>query len=169
MINKIAGAFAALALLLGGVLAGATPAQAVGPDWAAAWVAPSHVAIVETPAMAARRAAIDCPDLYICLWKDINFAGGRWQFHENTVQGWPNWSFSLRSSPPPAGINNTSSSWVNNMGFTMDLYDDDYCNYQQGSHWFRELAVYQVATAQGSDWNDRISALGWVGRSNFNC
>jgi hypothetical protein len=152
-----------------------SPAQASVPDWDAVshssvvvvgdgWQfhPASAVQTVETPAMAAKRSAADCAALgfFFCTWKDINYTGLWWAFSQTTINSWYNYSFSFRSSPPPAGINNTGSSWVNDTTFTMYLFDDVNCDHINGLGWLRDLAPGHVATAQGSDWNDRVSAIG---------
>lgn len=163
MINKIAGLFAALALVAGVTLAGAQPAMALPIEHA-----PSHLYTVETPEMAARRAAADCDWSRICMWVDINFTGKRWDFTDSFIVNRPNFSFSLRSSScgAPNCINNQGSSWVNNLSYNIRLFDDSFCDHLYGLPWYRDIAPGQNATAQGSDWNDRVSAFGWIGRTD---
>lgn len=168
-----------------------SPAKASVPNWDAApsaakmaaieaagqpaqgegWAFRPARATVETPAMAAKRAASDCAALgfFFCTWKDTNYSGLWWAFSQNTINGWYNYSFSFRSSPPPGGINNTGSSWVNNTTHSMRLFDDVNCDPLNGLAWYRDMTPGQQAVGGGSDWNDRVSAIGWIIRTAVDC
>jgi len=155
------------ALLIGAQFTSMTAAAASTGAWPAGsvsigYTAPRHFG--EIPSAAMRRALSDCPGARFCAWHGINYTSTRTEY--------ANAQLSVGVSLPGSGHNNTGSSWYNNFGcgsgcspsdLTVWLYESSNCHDNLGTEvWSRHLARGQTATAQGSDWNDRVSSY------NFN-
>lgn len=139
-----------------------TPAQAVHRTTIdAAGVIHSYAAprlVGETHQQAVQRNLGQCPSAYFCAWHLY-----QWQGTFTAYRGvYMNGGYSL----PGTGDNNTASSWFNNIDCPncppdngrVFLYDDPHCN---SYPWYRLMVRGQVASAEGSDWNDRVSAYNY--------
>jgi hypothetical protein len=111
------------------------------------------VLLVAGGASPARAVSGDCPVNRFCAWHQINYTGTMTVYYWTDVQN--------GVSLPGSGHNNTGSSWINR--FTTNdtahivlLIDTDNCI--TTGVWYRQLNPGQAATAQGSDWNDRVSS-----------
>jgi hypothetical protein len=149
------------ALLVAGLFQ--SPAQAVHRTTVdAAGVMHSYSAprlVGETHEQAVRRNLGQCPEAYFCAWHLY-----QWQGEFDAYAGvYMNGGFSL----PGTGDNNTASSWFNNIacggGCGVDsgkvyLYDDAHC---LSYPWYRGMVRGQIASAEGSDWNDRVSSYNY--------
>lgn len=118
----------------------------------------------QTPEQAARAGYADCPGNYFCTWHGYAGAGTS-LFYPNSVM-----QYYAGIYLPGSGENNTGSSWYNLLGTgtsctcTVWLYDTEYC-----AGWKRSLTKGAIATAQGSDWNDRVSSYSTQNYISTNC
>jgi hypothetical protein len=129
--------------------------------------ATNHVvnSMMESPAVAARRSLSDCASLggfFFCTWLDINGGGTRWSFNYTKFDTWINNAVSYQGS----ALNNEASSWVNLTPYTITIFDSQFCYF---TAWNRNLVSGAQATAQGSDWNDKVSGMGKVNMPHEPC
>ncbi len=188
--NKIKMVAAALAVVLGALLAGATPAHASVPDWDAktgvggiVWEQATADKLraqgyaVHTPAeWAALKAYTPCPPRppagsteYFCLWNGYSYGGSRWAIPASWLQDTNGVNAINGLSFYGSGINNASKSWMNNTYYDVRLFDNDSC---QNSGWYRNLAAGGVAVQDGSgdaDWENRISSISTVWDAGTYC
>lgn len=147
-----------------------TPAQAVHRTTIdAAGVIHSYAAprlVGETHQQAVKRNLGQCGSDKFCAWHLYQWQGEFDQYYPAVLQFQ---GYSL----PGTGDNNTASSWFNNSACgagcgptdrIVYLYDSSNCiSYP----WYRSMVRGQVASAEGSDWNDRVSS--YNGTLNNGC
>lgn len=123
-------------------------------------------ALTLTTATPAHAAEEDCPEIqnvgYVCLWKWINFEGGRWQAKLETIADLPAngsrpagcWNLADSTFGSPhlgAPVNNESASLViepDSYPFTVQFYDWVNCNTSQSSFlWTRSAHNTYTAIA----------------------
>ena len=146
------------------------PAQAVVPTTVDAqgvthgWSAPRLVG--ETREDALRRSLGQCGSDKFCAWHGYQWTGDYDQYYPAVLQFQ---GYSL----PGTGDNNTASSWFNNStcgaGCNPEtrrvfLYDSSNC---VSYPWYRSMVRGQIASAEGSDWNDRVSS--YNGQLDLGC
>jgi hypothetical protein len=160
-----------VSLFFGLQFTGMVAAQASVPAHATAvagvmhgYSAPRHFG--ETHQQAVRRNLGQCGSDKFCAWHLYQWQGEYDQYYPATMQF-------IGYSLPGTGDNNTASSWFNNSACGAGcgptdriayLYDDAHCiSYP----WYRSMVRGQVASAEGSDWDDRVSS--YNGTLNYSC
>lgn len=118
--------------------------------------------IISAPAQA---AAADCGTNRFCIWVGVNgnYTGTRFEYLASGFTSTNNYTKRLGS-----GVGNRGTSFVNNTSRTMYLFDAVNCAHLNGE-WWRSMAPGQHADAAGSDWYQRVSAIGWNIRNDTAC
>lgn len=93
----------------------------------------------------------DCPLGSFCFWTLTNYQGTRYTYNKGDID-----TYYRRGVRLGKFASNRANSWFNNTTVSMNIYDDGACGY---SPWTRTLAPKQYATAQGSDWGNRMSSF----------
>jgi hypothetical protein len=114
---------------------------------AAALLSVGLVAVTAQPV----EAYAGCGSDRMCFWTGYSGTGSIFTISSTTLL-----SLGCQTFTSGGYMNNNSQSWQNNLSFSVDLHDANGCPF---SGWWRTLAPGQVATGQGSDWNDRISSF----------
>lgn len=109
----------------------------------------------------AQAAPSDCPSGYMCIWTNINGTGARFQWSYGTIVDSYHNGVRLGS-----GITNRGLSFYNRTGSAIRIYDDPTCHL---SPWARDMSNGQYATAQGSDWGNRVSSFQLQAASPLTC
>lgn len=108
--------------------------------------------------------ASDCPTDYFCVWINYDYLGGRWQASKTQFVNAYHNGIHL-----PTGFNNAGKSFYNHLsGASWAVIIFDASNCSTGS-WNREMQAGQKATAQGSDWGNRVSSVQLWNASPLTC
>ena len=108
--------------------------------------------------------ASDCPSDYFCVWINYDYLGGRWQASKTQFVNAYHNGIHL-----PTGFNNAGKSFYNHLigsSWQVNIYDSANCF--QGP-WYRTMQAGQKATAQGSDWGNRVSSVQLSSASPLTC
>lgn len=99
----------------------------------------------------AQAALTDCPVGNFCIWSSTNYGGTRWTFNKSSIDAGTNHGIRLGTF-----ATNQGSSFYNHTTVKINIYDSNDCEY---SPWTRTMSSGQYATAQGSDWDNRVSSI----------